>query len=355
MRSIAIKDLKEHIGERVVGDIFFGGELFIRSGEIITEHLISKLSERVEGINFVRVSKMPEKTPKLEALLSQLSEKVKVLLGSYSFDDEEDTLIVAEIMEVIIENLYEQDGLEEVDLDELLLKRPNLCDHSIDVAILATLLAIKSGRFPRLMIEQITLGALLHDIGLAVLTNRLQCPPEDIPVRQLIEHPVIGYEILKENDFIPESAKKIVLMHHIWQQPEKSYSMELSMARSYPAEYQGKPLRTENKTLSVGIVQVADAFVGLTTSDPFGKNNVLPKKEAMEIILKDAEKIYGEAAVLLATYVSPYSVGDRVLLTNGKYAIIVKQTSSPLNPIVHYEGKDALVDLRRKPFTHIKN
>ena len=248
-------------------------------------------------------------------------------------------------MESIISGLISNNCYLDIDIDSLLIQQPDICSHSLNTAILSSLLAIKSYKFQRWLIEQITLGALLHDIGCAEIISKEGVPWEEIPLKRKMEHCVIGYKLLEKTSYIADSVKKIVLMHHVWERPEDSYSTQEGVYRSYPSSLDGRVIPKEAKTLSVSIVQTVDSFERLTNKGGKKKEH---KKKAIAEIFKDTHKIYGEGAVLLARYISPYAVGDTVKLNNGHEAVVVKHTSSPSNPIVRYLHSDETVNLSKK-------
>lgn len=352
-KRIEVGDLDSCVGALVEFPIRFKGFVLVEEGEILTQSLVDKLKgiELDDSYVIIAAEKFDYSEDHAKAtdlLVKNLHAKVKTVLQSYSFDDEEDVDAVEEIMQDIISSLSGY-RMETNNLNTLLVSKPDLFAHSVNCAILSALMSVKSMRFQRWMIEQITLGALLHDIGMIPLldkyTNR-----EDIPYAELTSHPVIGYDMLKENPYIAESVKKIVLMHHIWQKPEASFNNKFKDYLSYPLEYEGKKICSDSKSLSVSIVQVADTFERMTnTSGPAP----VARKEAIESILRDSKTVYGEGALLLSTYVSPYLVGDIILLSNRKKAKIVRQTSSPTRPIVQYLGRSDNVDLRKKPLIKI--
>ena len=355
MKKIKTEDVTKYIGEYIEESIYFKGFPLVEAKTLITKELAYRLFPLAEEIPIISISS--ESTPDTNNLnSSQLSkftiddlyDKVKILMRNYSFDNLEDSELVTEIIESTIANLTAKTDLG-IDIDYLLLNEPDLYAHTINTTVLATLLAIKASVFQKWMIQQIALGALLHDIGYTpiLLQNEVHKITE-LPFEERLRHPVVGYELLENNEFIAQGVKKIVLMHHIWNHPEKSLDEGANINLSYPKEYKGKAIPKEAKTLPISIVQVASEFEQMiNTSNP----NSISKKAAIDRIIKGAENIYGEGALLLANYISPYGVGDQVKLNNGKSAVIEKITSTPSRPIIKCE--DVKIDLRLKPFIRI--
>lgn len=347
-KTVNLNELDNFIGEVLISPVTYGGFTLVSPGEVLTESLVTKLKGLGEGLSSIKIVSYGEVVKEDSKILSELYPKVKTIMESYSFDGEEDINTVAEVMESIISNIQRENNLGSLQLDKLLLDKPDLCAHSLNVAVISALLAIKSGRFQRWMIEQVTLGALLHDIGLAKLMDLKGVKTvTELEVDDYSEHPCVGYELLEENIYIPDSIRKIVLMHHMWNKPEVSWNANDKSMRSFPQVYKGRKLLPDSKSLSVSIVQTADAYEHMVTVE--GKN----RRKAINIILSNAEKVYGEGAVLLSSYVSPFVVGEVVTLSNKKEAKVISHTSSPLRPVVQLLGKKDLINLQKRPFLKI--
>ena len=347
--KIATCDVYEHLGKNLEEDVIFKGFTLVKAGETLTHPLAEKLFHISGEVPYLLLASSNSKQPiKLsQYTVDDLYDKVKTIMKNYSFDNLEDSEMVTEIIESTINGLSNDIELD-IDIDDFFINEPDLYAHTLNTTILSSLLAIKSSVFQRWMVQQITLGALLHDIGYPNILRREGLSRiSELNLNQIREHPIVGYKILEKNEYIPTGVKKIVLMHHYWEQPE--YSMDSNgVQQSYPFAYDGKILPKESKTLPVSIVQVASTFEHMVNKS---NANYVVKRKAIESILNNAEKIYGEGALLLANYISPYTIGDSVKLNNGKEASILKITSNPSRPIILSEGKE--IDLRMKPFIRI--
>lgn len=350
MRKVEINEIQKHTGSTLAQEVKFKGFTLVNSGEVLTEDLAKRLQGIGPELSFIYLSDIvvPKERYSIDdATINDLYQKVQAVMRSYSFDGVEDVNQVSEIMESIITSLFKNNLYLDVDISSILLNEPDISGHSLNTAIIAALLAIKSQRFQRWLVEQITLGALLHDIGLVPICEEEGCTPFDLPWEKLIEHPGRGYAMLENNQFIADSVKKIVLMHHFWEKPELSMDAKSGNWQSYPNAYKGRTIPKEAKSLSVSIVQSAVAFEHMTNS-----YDRISKRKAIQYLLSHANTIYGEGAVLLSNYISPYAIGEEVKLNSGKTAIVVKHTASPLRPIVAYSENSEPFDLQKKP--HIK-
>jgi ribonuclease P protein subunit RPR2 len=115
---------------------------------------------------------------------------------------------------------------------------------------------------------QIEFGFLLHDIGKVAIPDAILYKPEPLSPeeRQLMSrHPVIGWEILRDIEFLGE-AKLVVRSHH-----------ERWDGTGYPDGLAGEAI-----PLAARVFAVADTFDALTTDRPYRPAS--PIAEARELI-----------------------------------------------------------------------
>jgi HD-GYP domain-containing protein (c-di-GMP phosphodiesterase class II) len=113
-------------------------------------------------------------------------------------------------------------------------------------------------------------GSILHDIGKIgipekVLNKKSRLIEEEYAL--IKTHPLIGYEILKEVDFL-KNSQRIALEHH-----------ERIDGKGYPFGLIG-----EDINILARIVSVADAFDAMTSSRAY-RETPLSKKKAMKVML----------------------------------------------------------------------
>lgn len=188
--------------------------------------------------------------------------------------------------------------------------------HAINTSLLATYVASKLGlSFDKVC--NVGLGALLIDIGkIKIPTSILNKkePLSSIEIETLKKHPIIGYQIVKENTEIDESVKKIVLLHH-----------EQVDGKGYPLGVDESKIDLYSK-----IVSICDGFDAMTTERPY--RPPLPTRVALEEILKLAGVKYdSEVSLKFALEISkmykiqsPLSKGTIVELNTGEYGMISK-------------------------------
>src|SRR5436853_3693919 len=134
-------------------------------------------------------------------------------------------------------------------------KDPYTRGHSVRVANYSTRIAREMG-LPRSVIEVITLGAELHDIGKIGVSEQVlhkEGKLTDPEYRHIMEHPVIGARILAPLMRDVPAALAIVRSHH-----------ERLDGKGFPDGLKGDQI-----PLEVRIVGVADSFDAMTSVRPY--------------------------------------------------------------------------------------
>lgn len=140
-------------------------------------------------------------------------------------------------------------------------------NHSQRVSMYAIVLAKLMGMRSR-KLESISKGALLHDIGKLGIPDSILLKPGELTSGEwdlMKTHPVIGYNILKDIDFL-QPALEIVLNHH-----------EQYDGTGYPSGIKGEAI-----PLAARIFFVVDAFDTMTIDRCYHK--AVSFKEALEEI-----------------------------------------------------------------------
>ena len=342
-RTIKLESAYDFLGSILTEPVIFRSFELVPSGEKLTWDLVNRLHEIRAEVPFLYIDdldKNPEPKMFSTYTLNELYSKVRALMSYYSYDTLEDVAVVTEIIESTIVGLK---NAVNFDLDEYLLKINDIYSHTLNTTVIAILLAIKSGQFTNWIIQQLAIGSLLHDIGYIKLLEDCGVKAiSELTHEQKILHPVVGYEMVLPDSYVSDMAKKIILMHHFWNHPEKSFDTEKGYYLSYPFEYNSKKIPVWSKSLSVSIVHVASDFEHfINDMSP----NRITKKEAIDRILASREIVYGDAALLLANYISPYSIGDTVRLTNGKQGKVTSMTPLASRPIVTVNNRQ--IDLAK--------
>lgn len=114
---------------------------------------------------------------------------------------------------------------------------------------------------------QVEFGFLLHDIGKVAVADAILFKPEPLnqSERTLMEqHPLVGWEILRDVDFLGE-AKDVVRSHH-----------ERWDGKGYPDGLAG-----EDIPVAARVFAVADTLDALTTDRPYRPGRSIPEARAI--------------------------------------------------------------------------
>lgn len=148
--------------------------------------------------------------------------------------------------------------------------------HAIQVSAFSITLAKEVGLKSFNELSAVGIGALLHDIGKVKIDSHLLNKKEELnedEKREVQNHPQYGYEILRKQRSVPETAENIVLQHH--ERPNQT----------------GYPYRMgHDMSLAAKIVSIADCFDSLT-SDRTYKDSV-SAAEAIRIMRHDCRDDY---------------------------------------------------------------
>jgi putative nucleotidyltransferase with HDIG domain len=86
-------------------------------------------------------------------------------------------------------------------------------DHSVNVSILATYLAMQIGYTHKLILQHVGVGGLLHDVGKTRIPISDSDTPDVVAIK-LKAHPEIGATMLESQVGVPKEVKLIVAQHH---------------------------------------------------------------------------------------------------------------------------------------------
>jgi len=131
-------------------------------------------------------------------------------------------------------------------------------------------------------VEHVRIGGILHDIGKIGFPDPLfqaregPNPPE--LVREIIKHPGVGADILKDLDFLGP-ALGYVRCHH-----------ERLDGKGYPAKLKGEEI-----PLGARILAVADSYDAMTTDRPYQKAR--PRDVALGILKEHAGTRWDPACI----------------------------------------------------------
>lgn len=247
----------------------------------------------------------------------QVKNKIKDILELHVYQQTSGLKKIAEAAENIISDILEEEEVVEkvYDVKE---RSADIYEHSLQVCTIATLIALKLGMTEK-QVYDISVSALIHDLGLRYLVVRYEnqdihlLPAKD--QEEYKKHPIYGYTAVKNEPWLSDNAKDIVLNHH----ERKDGS--------------GYPLGTDLISRMAQIVGACDEFDELISG--VGKARVRVHEAINNI--RNYGGIWFDADIIEAflQLIAVYPVGSRVRTSQGEIAIVMKQNPHfPERPVL---------------------
>lgn len=344
-KTVSVHEL--HSGMIVSRDVFgASGQLLIKRGVSLTDTYIHYLKRR--GIRHIEIEQadrpQPRQTgngsgaPRTETdglftgpqyvasfrkeLLDELPVLCRKVLISPGFSQAD--------MQAVLEQLHAAIRKQEVlnGLFKIRLTGDTALQKAVQVAALSIIIGEKMGMDGE-RLDQLTIAALLYDIGNFWINRTLLAKPEVLNEREkniIEEHTIIGYTVLREG--FPEEVARVAYQHH-----------ERHNGSGYPCRAAGDEI-----DLFAKIVSICDVYMSLITPRPFRRK--YEPIEALEYILGAGGTLFDPAIVTVFLEVIPlYSVGSMVELSNGCIGMVVETTGKPLGR----PGVEILFDEKGQP------
>ncbi|MBQ7954840.1 MAG: HD domain-containing protein [Lachnospiraceae bacterium] len=314
------KKLTELCGTEVLGRAIISSEyqVILPEGAVLKPEYIQKLEEL--GIQKVFTK---DDTPITEEVVilkadvqNKVKEKVKEVLEHHTYQNSGELEELIHEAENVISNIMEEEEVVEkvYDIKE---RSADVYEHSLNLCSLSVVTACKLG-LSEDKIHDMGVACLLHDLGLRYLTidyadqDIKTLSPQDLT--EFKKHPIYAYSALKEESWISEVSKNIILYHH----ERKDGS--------------GYPLRATNISEEMGIVQVCDTFdemicgVGCKKVKVHEAVRYLKQNKGIKFDSKIVDEFLNIAAV--------YPAGTMVLTNEGETAIVIRQNKEPDRPVI---------------------
>ncbi len=307
------------------------GRVLIARGTLLDSYLIDGL--RRLGINgvYVREGEDAEPTTTADDVVSvqaqktidrlevadrtrvKLSESVKNRVKEgmaylYSNTDSADLAdatksIAADLLKAIEDN----DALA-IDIGMLKVSDEYTFKHSVDVATMAMVVGKKMG-LTQEEVYDIGVAGLLHDIGKSKIPNEVLNKPGRLTDEEFAimkQHPLLGYNILKNNEALKDTIKYAVLQHH-----------EKINGKGYPMGAEAETI-----TAFAKILAVVDIYDALVTERPY--KEAFSQRDAVEMLMAMTYELDMAALKGFLGSVILYPVGCIVELSNGEKAKVVE-------------------------------
>lgn len=306
-----VKKIKELAGNEILARalISWDYQIILPEGAAIRQEYIDKLTDL--GIKEVCVCEEEEGIR--ESLIlktdieSSVKEKVREILEKHTYKHSGDLEELSRTADNIISNILQEERVVEKVYD-IKQRNADLYEHSTSICSLAILTALKM-KLSSESIHDIGVACLLHDIGLRYQTydfsDRDLDEMSEHEVSEYKKHPIYGYSALKEESWLSDISKNIILKHH-----ERINGS-------------GYPLKTRDISLECRIVGVCDAFDERICGIGCKRIKVY---EAIEYLKFHRDKKFdGRVVDVFLHFTAVYPVGTHVLTNEGEIGVVVGQ------------------------------
>lgn len=188
--------------------------------------------------------------------------------------------------------------------------------HSLNTCLLSIGLSMKMG-LSKEETYSIAIGAIFHDVGKMFiprnLVNKVDVTEKD--KEEIRKHSEYGFRLFQRLNVYSVSTTYAMWFHH-----------EREDGSGYPNGVSG-----ERIPLAAKIVALASSYDNMINYNPF-HTNPMTQSEALEQLGAD-KRFNVECVSALMKFVVPYPVGTKVLLSDGREALVLKNVpGSPLRP-----------------------
>lgn len=313
-------------------------KVLLSDGLTLRMEYIEKIKEL--GIMEVYIKEDPVYEQKAVLLKSDIEDifhsKVKNIIEKHTYNKNKELMELSRTADNIISNVLEEDEIVDriYDIRE---RSADIYEHSISICTLATLTALKL-KLSMESVHDIAVSCLLHDIGLRYLT--IDYEDQDIELLSHIElaeymkHPIYGYTVLKDEEWISDLSKKIILYHH-----ERT-------------DGTGFPLKTKDIPYEAKIVGVCDTFDEMICGIGCKGQKVYKAIEFLKTFKK--YKFDAKIVDVFLEFTAVYPAGSEILLSDGSMGKVIRQNKEfPDRPVVQITKdkngnavlKETIVDL----------
>jgi HD-GYP domain-containing protein (c-di-GMP phosphodiesterase class II) len=309
---VIIKKIDELVGNEKLAKTLYTWDyqIIMQEGAILKPEHLEKIREM--GVLEVMVVD-EEKTHEIVILKTEVEsmakEKVKDILGRHTYQHNDELAQIANTADNIITTILEEENVIEKVYD-IKQRSSDLYEHSISVCSMAILTALKLN-LDKQKIHDLGVACLLHDIGLRYLTvnfeNRDLIEFTEKELTEYKKHPIYGYTAVKDQNWISDESKNIILNHH-----EK-------------LDGSGYPLHSREISIECRIVSVCEAFDEMICG--IGSKR-LKVYQAVEY-LKTFQKVSFDKKVVDAflKFTAVYPAGSHVITNEGELAEVIRQNS----------------------------
>ncbi|NLX76523.1 MAG: HD-GYP domain-containing protein [Clostridiaceae bacterium] len=341
MRKVTLDELQP--GMKLAQDIILeDGRFLLLKGFTLRKRYLDKI--RLYDIPYVFVENEIQKIEHIseEIIYSETYHTIKNVMKAVREGANVDVEAVKETVSEIVHSIMSNDnvfmnltGIRDIDNYTYL--------HSVDVCIYSIITG-KSMGLPLEVLNDLAMGAILHDIGKCKIPlNVLNKPAKltDSEYELIKKHVDYGYDILSRTPGINEDVAKIALYHH-----------EHWNGEGYPRGLKGEEIDYLSR-----IVAIADVYDALTANRVYRKR-FMPHEAAEYIISNTGTQFDPQIQRIFIESIAIYPADIIVMLSTGEVARVVESKGPPsIRPkvmvITRKEGPPVLepyvIDLAKSP------
>ena len=279
--------------------------------EIVPENVIS---DETWDNALLAVSRYYEK---ISSTIKELSKKrdrksVDIMeMGMLSFPLPKSSLLRENVRD-IIEDLFIIGAVEGYNTISGVSRTNAIHNHVLNVTVISLLIGSEYG-FVDSEQNVLGMGALLHDVGKAVLPGIYEkryweLEPSD--QKEVQKHPLLGERLLSEARSISEAERQIIVQHHE-RQDGSGYPFGLKGKNNRPVR---SPYHEANRIFRFAeIVAVANVFDNLVSGNYF-QHRFTPEEALKELKREAGTGLNSDVVRVLSNRVTLYPVGSNVII-----------------------------------------
>lgn len=294
-------------------------KILLSAGTPLKPEYIEKLKELKVRVVYIK-DEEPD-TREVVILKEEVEEcfrsKVKNILEKHTYSHNENLMELCQTADYIITNILEEEEVVEkiYDIKE---RNSDIYEHSINLCSLATIVALKM-ELPQEMVHDIGVSCLLHELGLRYLENFYENQNLDelteFECAEYKKHPIYGYSTLRDENWISEASKNMILYHH-----ER-------------LDGSGYPLKATDISLECRIIEICDAFDEMICGIGCKRMKVY---EAVKYLRDNKDiKFEGRIVDILLEFTAVYPAGTIVKTSEEEIGIVLYQNKQyPDRPVI---------------------
>jgi HD-GYP domain-containing protein (c-di-GMP phosphodiesterase class II) len=289
-----------------------------------------KISEKIDSISLTEKKKiknqkkqaivpLDQEIKKANKLYNRAKSLQKRILANIKSGKGIDINIIEATTNDMVESLFRNEDALSC-MSRLRDKDNYLAEHSLNSSILMTIFA-KHLDMDYRKIQELALGAFLHDIGMTFLSDTLLKKTSKFTKNEAEErktHVSLGLKLLEDTPSVSHMAMTLLLEHH-----------ERLDGSGYPNQLKGNAISKYGRMMAI-----VDSYDAMTGERPFQVTEFAI--DALNILAAESPEKYDADLVKVFTgAISSYPVGTLVQLASKKLGIISQlNKGEPLKPYV---------------------